>query len=61
MTTEIVTMPETMMLLARACQNGIASKTLIAFAMKLPPGIRGSVSPRVALVPLPTTNDHQSG
>ena len=30
-------------------------------ARKLPPGISGRVSPRVAFVPLATTNDHHSG
>ncbi len=49
------------MLLPSAFQNGIASNTWMALAMKLPPGTSGSISPWVALVPLATTNDHQSG
>ncbi len=44
-----------------ASQNGIASNTFCALARKLPPGMRGRVSPRVAFVPLPTTNDHHRG
>ena len=61
MTTEIVITAETMIELPSASQKGMASSTLPAFARKLPPGSSGSVSARVWLVPLPTTNDHQSG
>lgn len=60
-TTEIVMMPEMRNELPSASQNGIASNTFAAFTRKLPPGMRGSVSPRVALVPLATTTDHHSG
>ena len=47
--------------LPTASPNGIASNPSAAFARKLPPGMRGRVSPRVAFVPLATTNDHHSG
>ena len=53
--------PDTMMLLPSASQNGTASRTSAALARKFPPGRSGRVSPRVALVPLATTNDHHSG